>query len=383
LWKFTSPRTIIFGEDALEQLEQLEGERALVIAGRTVMGLGFVDRVVEYLETAGMEAKVIDFIEPEPSLETVREATVIAEDFEPDWIVGLGGGSSMDAAKAIWAMYENPGLDASEISPMDSLGPGRRARLMCIPTTSGSGSEATWATIITDKQGIMKIEIASRDLVPHLVISDPALAGSMSPSLTARTGLDALTHAMEAYVSTWRNDFSDALAIGAIKLIFDYLPKAIEDGGDMEAREKMHNAATMAGLAFGNAGVGIAHSLGHALGAMFNIHHGLAVGIFLPLVMEFNAQQVAPRYAEIARALSMPFDSDEEGARLLSQAVWKLMERMGEPRALCDAGIDRKEYERALDDLVEKAMISPVNLCNPREAGPDDCRQIFLMAYGP
>jgi len=367
----------------LEQLEQLEGEKALIITGRTVMGLGFADRVVEYLETAGMETKVVDSIEPEPSLETVREATVIAEDFEPDWIVGLGGGSSMDAAKAIWAMYENPGLDASEISPMDLLGPGKRSRLMCIPTTSGSGSEATWATIITDKQGILKMEIASRDLVPHLVISDPALACSMSPSLTARTGLDALTHAMEAYVGTWRNDFSDALAIGGIKLIFDYLPQAVEDGTDMEAREKMHNAATMAGLAFGNAGVGIAHSLGHALGAMFKTHHGLAVGIFLPLVMEFNAQQVAPRYAEIARALGISFDSDEEGARLLSQAVGKLMERMGEPRTLCDAGIDRKVYERALDELVEKALISPVNLCSPREAGPDDYRQIFLMAYGP
>jgi len=383
VWRFVSPRIILFGEDALEHLEEIEGSRALIIAGKTVVGLGIADIVADRIKETGWEVKILDFVEPDPSFKTVQRAARIADDFKPDLIIGLGGGSSMDAAKAIWALYENPGLDVQAISPMEPLTVGRKSGLLCIPTTSGSGSEATWAIVLTDTGMKLKREMASIELVPPLVIADPSLTVSMSPDLTAWTGMDALTHAIEAYVSTWRNDFSDALATGALRLIFEYLPRAVEDGQDIDAREHVQNASTMAGMAFSNSGIGIAHAMAHAVGALFKIHHGLAVAISLLPVIEFNAEKVAPRYARIARTLGMNFETDEEGTALLTRALRKLMERMGMSCRLCDAGIDQAKYESALDELVERAMLSTANLCNPREAGSSDYRQLFLKAYGP
>jgi len=303
MWQFTSPRNIFFGEDSLEMLEELEGEKALIIAGQTVKRLGIIDKVAELLAEADIEVGVIDNIEPEPSIETVKAVAEVAMDFEPDWIIGLGGGSSMDAAKAIWALYERPDLDVGDISPLETLGLRKKARFMCIPTTSGSGSEATWATVITDREGKVKRELASRELIPDIVILEPWLTSTMPPHLTASSGMDALTHAIEAYVSNFRNDFSDTLAIKAMQMIFEHLPRAVSDGEDMEAREKMQNAATMAGIAFSNSFVGMAHALGHSVGAIFGIDHGKAVAMFLPHVIRYNGEEVASRYAEILAAL--------------------------------------------------------------------------------
>jgi alcohol dehydrogenase class IV len=382
MWQFTSPRNIVFGEDSLEMLEELEGEKALIIAGKTVKRLGIIDKVAELLAEADIEVGVIDNIEPEPSIETVRTMAEVARDFEPDWIIGLGGGSSMDAAKAIWALYERPDLDVSDISPLETLGLRKKARFLCIPTTSGSGSEATFATIITDGEGKVKRELASRELVPDIVILEPRLTSTMPPHLTASSGMDALTHAIEAYASNWRNDFSDTLAIKAIQMIFEYLPVAVSNGEDMEAREKMQNAATIAGLAFSNSFVGMAHALGHSLGAIFGIDHGKAVAMFLPHVIRYNGREVAFRYAEILDALEIDFEFEEDAPNILAQALVELMMEIGLPCEICETGIDWKDYEAELENLVERALMSSANLAGPREAEFDDYREIIVVAFG-
>jgi alcohol dehydrogenase class IV len=382
MWQFTSPQKIIFGEDALASLEEREGEKALIIAGRTVKRLGLIDKVSELLAEADIEVGVIDNIEPEPSIETVKAVAEIARDFEPDWIIGLGGGSSMDAAKAIWVLYERPDLDVGDISPLESLGLRKKARFMCIPTTSGSGSEATWATVITDKEGRVKRELASRELVPDVVILEPWLTSTMPPHLTASSGMDALTHAIEAYASNWRNDFSDTFAIKAIQMVFEYLPLAVSNGEDMVAREMMQNAATMAGMAFSNSSVGMAHAIGHSLGAIFGIDHGKAVALFLPHVIRYNGEVVASRYAEILDALEIDFEFEEDAPNILAQALVELMMEIGLPCEICETGIDWKDYEAELENLVERTLMSSTNLAGPREAEFDDYREIIVVAFG-
>jgi alcohol dehydrogenase class IV len=382
MWQFTSPRSIIFGEGALETLEELEGERALIIAGQTVKRLGIIDRVVELLEEADIEVGIVDQIEPEPSIDTIRKVAEMALEFEPDWIVGVGGGSSMDAAKAVWVLYERPDLDVGEISPIETLGLRKKAKLMMIPTTSGSGSEANWVTVITDTEGRVKMELASRELVPDLVIADPELVSSMPPGLTATSGLDALTHAIEAYASNWRNDFSDALAIKAIQLIFDNLITAVKEPENMDAREKMQNAATMAGMAFGNSHVGMAHALGHSLGVLFGIDHGKAVAMFLPHVIRYNGEELAYRYGEILDALDIDFEFDEDAPNILAQAIVELMMEISMPCDICEMGVDWDDYEAEMENLVERALKSSSNLANPREAGPDDYKEILIIAFG-
>jgi alcohol dehydrogenase class IV len=382
MWQFTSPRNIIFGEDSLDSLEELEGEKALIIAGQTVKRLGIIDKVAELLGEADVEVGVIDNIEPEPSIETVRSVAEVARDFEPDWIIGLGGGSSMDAAKAIWALYERPDLDVGDISPLEILGLRNKAKFMCIPTTSGSGSETTWATVITDTEGKIKRELASRELIPDMVILEPWLTSTMPPHLTASSGMDALTHAIEAYASNWRNDFSDALAIKAILMIFEYLPTAVANGEDMEAREMMQNAATMAGMAFSNSFVGMAHAIGHSVGAIFGIDHGKAVAIFLPHVIRYNGDEVASRYAEILDALEIDFEFEEDAPNILAQALVELMMRIGLPCEICETGIQWEDYEAELENLVERALMSSANLAGPREAESDDYKEIIVIAFG-
>ncbi|NYT11843.1 MAG: iron-containing alcohol dehydrogenase [Methanomassiliicoccales archaeon] len=382
MWQFTSPQKIIFGEDALDSLEELEGEKALIIAGQTVKRLGLIDKVSELLAEADIDVGVIDNIEPEPSIETVKAVAEIARDFEPDWIIGLGGGSSMDAAKAIWALYERPDLDVGDISPLETLGLRKKARFMCIPTTSGSGSEATWATVITDREGKVKRELASRELVPDVVILEPWLTSTMPPHLTASSGMDALTHAIEAYASNWRNDFSDTLAIKAIQMVFEYLPLAVSNGEDMVAREMMQNAATMAGMAFSNSFVGMAHAIGHSLGAIFGIDHGKAVALFLPHVIRYNGEVVSSRYAEILDALEIDFDFEEDAPNILAQALVELMMEIGLPCEICEMDIDWKDYETELENLVERALMSSANLAGPREAEFDDYREIIVVAFG-
>jgi Alcohol dehydrogenase, class IV len=241
-------------------------------------------------------------VEPDPSVATVLRGAEVARAFEPDWIIGLGGGSPMDAAKAIWILYERPDLHPAEINPFVRLGLRQKARLITIPTTSGTGAEITWAIVLTDTEEQRKMGLGNRENVADMAIVDPALTVGMPPRLTADTGMDALTHAVEGYTCTWHNDISDGLCIQAARLVFQYLPRAVADGSDMEARERMHNAAAIAGLGFGNAMASMAHAMGHTLGATFHIPHGRAVGIYLPYTIEFCAREAPERFARTGRA---------------------------------------------------------------------------------
>ena len=306
-------------------------------------------------------------------------------EFAPDLIVALGGGSCIDAAKAMWILYERPDLreliELGGLTPFIELGLRNKARLVAIPTTSGTGSDATWATVITDKKTAYKMEMASRELIPDLSILDPKLVMGMPKKLTADTGLDALTHAIEGYVSQWRNDFSDAMAIGAIKLVFKFLPRAYEDGGDAEAREKMHLAATMAGLAFGNSQVGIAHSMGQSLGAVFHIPHGRTVGFFLPYAIEYSSRVSGARYAEIAGAIGIEAESEDEAVGKLVSSIRDMMKRMGEPLSVREMGVSWEDYQNRLGELVAKANRSACTFVNPRVPNEEEFRKIFICAF--
>jgi len=382
MWFFTSPRTIVFGEGALEYLKELEGERVFIVTDKVLRKLGIVDKVVEQLKETGMEIRIFDEVEPEPSKQTIKRGAKILSEFGADWIIGLGGGSCMDAAKAMWVLYERPDLTIEDITPFEKLNLRKKARLINIPTTSGTGADVTWAVVITDAERKVKLELASKEVVADISILDPALVLDLPPRLTADTGMDALVHAIEAYTVQWKNDFSDALALRAIQLIFKYLPRAFKNGkNDPEAREKMHNAATMSGLAFSNSQIGIVHAMGHSLGAVFKIPHGRSVAVFLPYVMEYNLSEAASLYAEIAEATGITDGSDEEKARKLIEAVRNLMKELEEPLSIKEMGIPREEFEAKLDELIEKANESTGTIVNPRVPTEEDYRKLFLYAY--
>ncbi len=381
MWELTFPRTVVIGEDALEYLRAVKGKRVLIVTDKVIHKLDFVEKVADYLKEAGLEVEIFDLVEPEPSVETIVKGAEVARKYAPDWFIGLGGGSCMDAAKAIWALYENPGIEVGDISPLTELGLRRKARLICIPTTSGTGSDANWSTIITDVKEERKLELASREIVADIDILDPELPKSMPPKLVADTGLDVLAHAIEAYVSQWRNDFSDALAIKAIQTVFKYLPTAYRHPEEKEAKEKMHNAATMAGMSFGNSQAGIAHALGHSLGAIFHIPHGRTVDLFLSYSIEYSAREAMGRYADIARAIGIEAKTDEEAVEKLVETVRRLDREMGEPASIREMGISREDFEKRLDDLVARAANSSCTFMNPRVPNLEDTRKLFICAY--
>ena len=266
MWFFRSPE-IIFGDGALDHLDELQGNHAFIVTDGVLAGLGFVDRVVEKLENAGISHTTFAEVEPQPSLQTVRRGAAAMLENSPDWIIGLGGGSCMDAARAMWILYECPDLDPAEINPFDHLGLRTKAKLMCIPTTSGTGSEAGYGVVLTDTEAQRKLTLGSREATADLAIVDPQFTEHLPPAVTVDTGIDVLTHAIEGYTCTWANDFTDGPCLKAVHLVFRYLPRVVEHGADdMEAREKMANAATIAGLALGNSTVALAHALGHSAG---------------------------------------------------------------------------------------------------------------------
>ncbi len=380
MWFFNSPE-VVFGEDALSYLASVEGRRAFIVTDKNLVRLGFVDRVKEALAPTGMEVGVFDDVEPEPSLETVRRGAQAMAAFEPDWIIGLGGGSCMDAAKAMWILYERPDVSPEAINPMEPMGLRRKARLITIPTTSGTGAEVTWGIVLTDTAERRKLGLACREALADLAIVDPSLVMDMPPQLTADTGMDALTHAVEGYTVTWHNDFADGLCLKAIQLIFEYLPRAYEDGSDAEAREHMHNAATIAGLGFINSMAALAHSMGHSLGGVFHTPHGRAVGLFLPYSIEYIAAVAPGRFAEIARFLGLPAGDDAEGARSLVQAIRDLARRINQPQSIADLDIPEEAFRAELDKLAENAEGDTVIVAGARIPDGKELRRLFEYAY--
>ena len=382
MWFFRCPE-FCFGEDALTQLASLQGERAFIVTDENIVGLGFVAAVQTQLAAANIVSQVFAEVEPDPSIQIVKRGAQAMMDFAPDWVIGLGGGSSMDAAKAMWILYERPDLEPEEINPFDELNLRQKAHLICIPTTAGTGSESSYGIILTDTDEQRKLTLGSRDATPDLAIVDPAFTAQLPRQITADTGIDVLTHAIEAYTCTWANDFTDGLCLQAIRMVFDYLPRAVANGAsDMEAREKMANAASIAGMVLGNSQVALAHALGHSAGGVFKqIPHGRITAVFLPITIQFIAQAGLGRYRDIAQLLHLPAQDEAEGAASLVDAIYQLLDEIEQPKSLQAAGIAPADFEEALPMLVEHVDYDANTLMSPRIPETSEIEKLLLAAY--
>jgi len=381
MWFFNSPE-IVYGEDALGYLEELPGQKALIVTDPVLHKLGFTGRIQHHLQKAGIASTVFAEVEPEPSLQTVQQGAEVLRNLQPDWIIGLGGGSALDAAKAMWALYERPDIEAETISPTFRLGL-HKAKLIAIPTTSGTGSEATWMVVLTDLAQKRKLGLGNRELMPTIAIVDPILTQNLPAKITADTGIDVLTHAIEGYTNNFRNDFCDGLCLKAVQLVLDYLPRAVANGADdPEARERMANAATIAGLGFGNSYAGLAHAMGHSFGAYFKVPHGRTVGLFLPYTMEFTARGGLSRYGDIARFIGLTDSRDETIATaVLVEEIRHLEHRVEQPTTVGELDIGEEDFMAALAKIVPNAEIDNGILAAPRMPETEELQQLFEYAY--
>ena len=380
MWSFVSPR-VVFGEDALDVLLEVKGTRALIVTDRGVASLGLLDPVLERLQRASIETYVFDEVEPDPSVPTVERGVLRALDLEPDWIVGVGGGSPMDAAKAVWTLYERTDLVAADISPFIDLGLRKKARLISIPTTSGTGSEVTWMLVLTDPTDGRKMGLGNRECAADLAIVDPAMAARMPRQLTADTGLDALAHAIEGYTCTWRSDLTDGLCAHAAAEIFEFLPRAAADGEDMEARTRMHHAATTAGLGFGNAFASLAHAMGHAIGAVHGLPHGRAVGICLPVSIEFVGRDAPERLGRLARLVGLTSSVGNAAARVLPEAIRNLAGEIGSPESLSAAGVSSDAFEHSLERMAAIAENDTQIITAARSPSSEELKLLLERAF--
>ncbi|BCX03623.1 MAG: hypothetical protein KatS3mg053_1561 [Candidatus Roseilinea sp.] len=386
MWFFRAP-TIVHGEDALQYLSELRGRRAFVVTDPNVRAAGLVELALPQLECAGISHHLHDDVEPEPSLTTIQRGAQAMAAFGPDWIVAVGGGSVLDAAKAMWVLYENPGLDLEALSPLEPIAMRERARLVAIPTTAGTGSEATWAFVITlPGNPPRKLGSGHPLAMPDIAIVDPRMTRTAPPRVTADSGMDALTQAIEGYLASWANDYSNGLCLVATKLALDYLPRAYRDPNDVEAREKMANSAAIGGLGYINAMVGLAHSMGHALGAIFHLPHGRAVGLCLPYVIAFYASPARPRetktrFVELAKFCGLRWDDETIAAQALVERIRALAREIGQPLTIADAGVAFPDFNAALDALIDNAMNDTVLFASPRQPTADELRALFVCAF--
>ena len=381
--RFTLPRDIYYGKGSLEQLKTLKGKKAiLVLGGGSMKRFGFVDKVQSYLKEAGIEVQLFENVEPDPSVETVMRGAEAMRQFEPDWIISMGGGSPIDAAKAMWAFYEYPETTFEQlITPFNFPELRQKAKFLAIPSTSGTATEVTAFSVITDYSTGVKYPLADFNITPDVAIVDPTLAETMPPKLTAYTGMDALTHAIEAYVSTLNSPFTDPLAIKAIQMVFEYLPDSYD--GNMDAREQMHYAQCLAGMAFSNALLGIVHSMAHKTGAAFStghITHGCANAIYLPYVIQYNAKEAKARYADIARSVGLE-GSEDELVDKLCEKIDAYNARLGIPKTLKEFGIDEKEFKEKIAHISELAVGDACTGSNPRPITPDVMEKLFNCIY--
>ena len=368
---------LIFGRGCLEHLKTLEGSRAFIVTGGSSMQKsGVLQKGVDYLGEAGMTCRVFSGVEPDPKFSTVLRGAKAMQEFQPDVIVGLGGGSAMDAAKAMRIYYEYPELTSlKDILPPNVFPKlGRRAYVVCIPSTSGTASEVSRSVVITDDETNIKHGIGNMEMVPEVAVCDPAVTATMPPKITAETGMDALTHALEALVSRRSNYVSDLLAAAAARDIIHYLPRAYENGEELEYREIMLNASFTAGLAFTNVSLGIVHSMAHALGSLFSLPHGLANAILLPYVMAFNArdQRAHALYARLAA---------EVGVEDIVETVRELNERIGIPVRLQEVIPSGDAFASQLPALAELALQDGCTKTNPIVPSLEELEQLFSTAY--
>jgi alcohol dehydrogenase class IV len=367
---------IYYGTGSLDRVASLKGDRVLIVTDKKIEELGLVEEVRKRLEEKGSQVKIFDEVEPDPKDSDVEACAKVASEFNPDLIIGLGGGSSMDVAKGAFFKYERPDVRLCDMSALETYGLKSKAKLTMIPTTSGTGSEATVGCVITDSESGRKLSLACFELAPDVAILDPSLAFKMPPKLRANTGLDVLVHAVESYVASMHNYFADALAIKAIQTVFQYLEKSVRTG-DEEAMEKMHYAATFAGIAMTNSGLGLAHGIGHSIGALFHTPHGAAVGYVLPYAIEFCAETSKDRYLEILSALGVSGASADNAARKLSAIVKDLMTKIQIPPTLKGIGISQDSFKKMLPKLVEFSDNDVTSLTSPRNVTSEDLTRIL------
>lgn len=379
--RFTLPRDLYFGKGSMEVLKSLKGKKAtVVVGGGSMKRFGFLDTVEEYLKEAGMEIQIIDGVEPDPSVETVMKGAKLMLEFCPDWIVSIGGGSPIDAAKAMWVFYEHPEAKFEDIAkPFNIPELRNKARFVAIPSTSGTATEVTAFAVITDYKEGIKYPMADFEITPDIAILDPEIAYKMPEKLTAYTGIDALTHATEAFTASQASDFSDPLALKSIKMIKENLEASYK--GDETARDKMHIAQCMAGMAFSNALLGISHSMAHKTGAVFGIPHGCANGIYLPYVIQYNRKYAESKYAEIARYIGLEGNNDQELCDAYINYIRTLSEKLNIPATLKEYGVDERFFNENLERISKNAALDACTGSNPRETKAEDFEQIFTAAY--
>ena len=405
---FKVPSKIYFERDSIEYLHDMRNvNRVFIVTDRSMVDLGYVTRVTDQLEQRRNKVQVQLFcdVEPDPSIQTVKRGLTLMEAFRPDTIIAIGGGSSMDAAKGMWLFYEQPDVNFDDLKQkfMDIRKRafrypelGKKSKLVCIPTTSGTGSEVTPFAVITDKEENKKYPLTDYSLTPTVAIVDPSLTMSLPKSITADTGMDVLTHATEAYVSTLASDFTDGLALQAVKMVFEYLPRAVNNGkNDPEAREKMHNASTLAGMAFANAFLGVNHSLAHKIGGEYHVPHGRANAILMPHVIRYNGTKpekpgiwpkynyykADQKYYELACAIGLKPNSVQEGVELYAKACGDLGIDCGIKMSFKDQGLDEKTYMDNLDKIAYLAYEDQCSPANPRVPMVEEMKEILVKAY--
>lgn len=406
---FKVPPKIYFESDSIQYLEKMEGiERAFIVTDPMMVKLGYVDKILYYLRKRKVycHSEIYSDVEPDPDVDTIMRGVAIMREFQPDVIIALGGGSAMDAAKGMWLFYEHP--DASfdglkqkfiDIRKRAVKFPklGQKAKMVCIPTTSGTGSEVTSFAVITDrKNGNVKYPLADYALTPDVAIIDPQFVMSLPKAATAFTGMDVLTHAIEAYISNLASDYTDGLAMQAIEMVFEYLPRAYENGASDEvAREKMHNASCIAGMAFSNAFLGLNHSMAHKLGGEYHIPHGLANALLLPYVVAYNSHKPTkfatfPKYEtfiadkkleKIAKHLGIAGKTTEESVKNLVKAIMELRDRVGIASSLKDCDIDEKTFFDNISRLSDYAHSDQCTTANPRYPLVSEIEEIYTAAY--
>ncbi len=394
--RFTLPRDLYHGKGSLEALKTLEGKKAIIcVGGGSMKRNGFLQKAEDYLKEAGMEVKLFEGIESDPSVETVMKGAAVMTEFEPDWIVAIGGGSPIDAAKAMWIKYEYPDTTFEDMCKVFGLPKLRKKAHFCaVSSTSGTATEVTAFSIITDYEKGIKYPIADFEITPDVAIVDPELAETMPVKLVAHTGMDAMTHAIEAYVSTANCDYTDPLALHAMEMIQANLVKSYN--GDMAARDAMHNAQCLAGMAFSNALLGIVHSMAHKTGAAFeggHIIHGAANAMYLPKVIKFNAKDetAAKRYAFIADFLHLGGNTQDEKIDNLIAMLRKMNDDLNIPHCIKNYGegglpaetgfVSEEEFKAKLHDIAANAILDACTGSNPRQPSQEEMEKLLTCCY--
>ena len=405
---FKVPNKIYFERNSIQYLKDAKNmNKAFIVCDESMVKLGFLQKVLDQIKERRNEVSIQLFtsVEPDPDITTVKKGADMMMSFQPDTIIALGGGSSMDAAKGMWMFYENPDVNFDDLKQkfMDIRKRafrypelGKKSKLICIPTTSGTGSEVTPFAVISNRAEHKKYPLTDYSLTPTIAIIDPEFTTNLPSRVTADTGLDVLTHALEAYVSMLASDYTDALALQAIQIVFEYLPRCVKNGkNDLEAREKMHNASTMAGMAFANAFLGMCHSMAHKVGGMYHVVHGRANAILLPFVVRYNGEvpqklstwpkynvyNADKRYAKVARLLGLKASTDAEGVKSLADAIYDLGIECGEEMNFKSEGISKEDWFKNAEELAYLAYEDQCTPCNPRIPMIKDMIKILEDAY--